>query len=391
MPYNAPADNGKQKVNEGKKTSGGGAPTGIVCFKCGRPGHRSIICTGEMKRCFRCGKAGHEVADCTRKEVICFNCGEEGHISTQCQKPKKAQTGGKVFALAGTQASGGDRLIRGICFINSMPLITIIDTGAKHCFIAAVCVKRLNLELSSMNGEMVVDLAAKGSVTTSLVCSKCTLSVFDRDFILDLVCLPLSGLYVILGMNWLEHNYTHINCYDKSVRFSTPVEEGEAEFLSARKVKDLIKDEALMFSLMVSLSVGNQAVIDELQVVRDFPEVFPDEIPDVPPEREVEFATNLVPGSRPVSMAPYRMSPSELTELKKQLEELLDKKFVRPSVSLWGAPVLLVKKTDGSMRLCVDYRQLNKVTIKNKYPLQRIDDLMDQLVGARVFSKIDLR
>jgi len=132
-------------------------------------------------------------------------------------------------------------------------------------------------------------------------------------------------------------------------------------------------------------------VIDKLKVVCEFSEVFPDEIPNVPPEREVEFLIDLVPGTKPVSMAPYRMSASELAELKKQLEDFLDKKFVRPSVSPWGASVLLVKKKDGSMRLCIDYRQLNKVTIKNMYSLPRIDDLMDQLVGARVFSKIDLR
>jgi len=136
------------------------------------------------------------------------------------------------------------------------------------------------------------------------------------------------------------------------------------------------------------LSVENQAVIDRLPVVNEFPEVFSDEIPDVLPEREVEFSIDLVPGTKPVSMAPYRMSVSEL---KKQLEDLLDKKFVRASVSPWGAPVLLVKKKDGSMRLCIDYPQLNKVAIKNRYPLPRIDDLMDQLVGAHVFSKIDLR
>nr|KYP61999.1 Transposon Ty3-G Gag-Pol polyprotein [Cajanus cajan] len=111
----------------------------------------------------------------------------------------------------------------------------------------------------------------------------------------------------------------------------------------------------------------------------------------LPPTNEVEFSIDLVPGTRPISIAPYRMSPIELVELKKQIEDLLEKGFARPSVSPWGAPVLLVKKKDGSMRLCVDYRQLNKVTIKNKYPLPRIDDLMDQLVGASVFSKIDLR
>jgi len=189
----------------------------------------------------------------------------------------------------------------------------------------------------------------------------------------------------------LEYNHVHINCFSKTVYFSSAEEESGAEFLSTKQLKQLERDGILMFSLMASLSVENLAVIDKLQVVCDFPEVFPEEIPDVPPEREVEFPIDLVLGTKPVSMTPYRMSASELAELKKQLEDLFDKKFVRPSVSPWGAPVLLVKKKDGNMRLCIDYRQLNKVTIKNRYPLSRIDDLMDQLVGARVFSKIDLR
>ena len=126
--------------------------------------------------------------------------------------------------------------------------------------------------------------------------------------------------------------------------------------MTTKQLKQLARDGIPMFSLMASLSVENQAVIDKLQVVCDFPEVFPDEIPDVPPKREVEFSIDLVPCTMPVSMAPYRMSASELAELKKQLEDLLDKKFVRPSVSPWGAPVLLVKKKDGNMRLCIDYR-----------------------------------
>src|SRR4030067_2410880 len=195
----------------------------------------------------------------------------------------------------------------------------------------------------------------------------------------------------MVGMNWLEYNHIHINCFSKTMHFSSVEEDSGVEFLSTKQLKQMPCDEVLMFSLMALLSVENQEKIDKLPVVCDFPEVFPDEIPDVPPEREVEFSIDLVPGTKPVSMAPYRMSASVLAELKKQLEDLLDKKFVRPSVSPWGAHVLLVKKKDGSMRLCVDYRQLNKGTIKNRYPLLRIDDLMDQLVGARVFSKIDLR
>jgi len=126
-------------------------------------------------------------------------------------------------------------------------------------------------------------------------------------------------------------------------------------------------------------------------VVQDFVDVFPEEVPGLPPSREVEFSIDLVLGTGPVSMAPYRMAPTELVELKKQIEDLMEKQFIRPSTSPWGAPVLLVKKKDGSSRLCVDYRQLNKMTIKNKYPLPRIDGLMNQLHGSSVFSKIDLR
>ena len=111
----------------------------------------------------------------------------------------------------------------------------------------------------------------------------------------------------------------------------------------------------------------------------------------MPPDREIEFCIDVVPGTAPISLPPYRMAPAELKELKEQLQDLLDKGFVRPSTSPWGAPVLFVKKKDGSLRLCIDYKQLNKVTVRNKYPLPRIDDLFDQLQGASCFSKIDLR
>ncbi|XP_072066839.1 uncharacterized protein [Arachis hypogaea] len=124
--------------------------------------------------------------------------------------------------------------------------------------------------------------------------------------------------------------------------------------------------------------------LDQIPVVRDFSEVFLEDIPEFPPQREIEFAIELVPRAGPVSIAPYRMAPIELAELMTQLEELLNKRFIRPSVYPWGMPVLLVKKKDGEMCLCVDYRQLNKVTVKNKYPLPRIDDLMDQLQGTGV-------
>ena len=130
--------------------------------------------------------------------------------------------------------------------------------------------------------------------------------------------------------------------------------------------------------------------LEDIPVVHEFPDVFSDKLPRMPPHREIEFAIDLVPGMAPISIAPYRMALAELKELKMQLQELVDKEFIRPSVSPWGAPVLFVKKNDGTLRRCIDYRQLNKVTVRNKYPLPRVDDLFDQLQGAKVFSKIDL-
>jgi hypothetical protein len=126
-------------------------------------------------------------------------------------------------------------------------------------------------------------------------------------------------------------------------------------------------------------------------VVRDFLDIFPEELPGMPPYREVEFVIDLLPGTAPISKRPYRMSVEELKELKKQLTALQEPGYIRPSSSPWGAVVLFIQKKDGSQGMCVDYRTLNDVTVKNKYPLPRIEDLFDQMRGARVFSKIDLR
>jgi hypothetical protein len=129
----------------------------------------------------------------------------------------------------------------------------------------------------------------------------------------------------------------------------------------------------------------------DIPIVCEYPDVFPDDLPGMPPDRDIEFIIELQPGTAPISKRSYRMPPNELAELKIQLQDLLDKGFIRPSVSPWGCPALFVKKKDNSLRLCVDYRPLNAVTIKNKYPLPRIDILFDQLAGAKVFSKIYLR
>ena len=137
-------------------------------------------------------------------------------------------------------------------------------------------------------------------------------------------------------------------------------------------------------------SKRRQVKLENIQVVKEFPDVFPEEQPGLPPKREVDLYVENLPRTTPISRAPYRMAPTDLKELKIQLQELLNKGFILLSVSPWGAPILFVKKKHGTLRMCIDYRQINKVTMKNKYPLSRIEDLFYQLKGTSVFSKIDL-
>ncbi|KAJ9536431.1 hypothetical protein OSB04_un000389 [Centaurea solstitialis] len=152
-----------------------------------------------------------------------------------------------------------------------------------------------------------------------------------------------------------------------------------------------LRKECVAFMAHVRDTKAKEKRIQDIPVVREFPEVFPEELPGLPPQRQVEFYIDSVPGAGPIAKSPYRLAPSEMQELSNQLQELLDKGLIRPSSSPWGAPVLFVKKKDGSFRMCIDYRELNKITIKNRYPLPRIDDLFDRLQGATYFSKIDLR
>ena len=184
---------------------------------------------------------------------------------------------------------------------------------------------------------------------------------------------------MILGMDWLGGCKGVIDCAKRSVHLTSP-QGDRIEFVATVP--------------SVTNCVVNQLEVtrlEDIRVVWEFPDVFLDDLPGMPPDRDIELVIDLLPGTAPISKRPYRVAINELEELKKQLKELLDKKFICPNSSPWGAPVIFVEKKDGTQRMCVDYRSLNEVTIKNKYPLPHIEDLFDQLRGARVFSKVDLR
>ena len=175
---------------------------------------------------------------------------------------------------------------------------------------------------------------------------------------------------IILGMNWMEVHGVVLDTVSQSVHINSPIH--------GSMTLGLMSPTPLVHT--VNHVEGKK--LADIPVVCEYPDVFPDDLPGMPPDRNVEFAIESQPGTAPISRRSYRMPPNELAELKKQLQELLDKGYIRPSTSPWGYPAL---------RLCVDYRLLNAVTIKNKYPLPRIDILFDQLFGAKIFSNFDLR
>ena len=147
----------------------------------------------------------------------------------------------------------------------------------------------------------------------------------------------------------------------------------------------------IFFAYILDTRVETTTDLDSVSVVQEFRDVFPEELPGVPPERQMEFRIDLVPGATPIAKVPYRIAPPEIQELSTQLQDLLDRGFIHPSSFPWGALILFMKKKDGSHKMCIDYRELNKLTVKNRYPLTTIDDLFDQLQGVSWFSKIDLQ
>ncbi|XP_052726148.1 uncharacterized protein LOC108322100 [Vigna angularis] len=283
--------------------------------------------------------------------------------TTQPQQPpqqgrtdNRPQAIGRVYALTGAEAAKSGTLIIGCCSIAGRDLNVLFDSGATHSFLSETLIQELNLPVKELQYDLIVSTPASKLIKTSRMCPQCPIIVEGH--------------------------------YNKELIFPDPE---ESKLLSLQHVLKEVKEGSPCFIILTHVEIEKNEQNLDIPIVNDFSDVFPEEVLGLPPQREVEFSFDLLPGAGPVSIASYRMALAELAELKKQIEELLEKQFIRPSVSPWGAPILLVKKKDGSSRLCVDYRQLNKLTIKNKYPFLRIDDLMDQLHGAQVFSKIDLR
>ncbi|KAL0294450.1 UNVERIFIED_CONTAM: Retrovirus-related Pol polyprotein from transposon [Sesamum radiatum] len=383
---------------EARSFSGRSIPT---CANCGRR-HTGECWGAQPIVCYRCRQPGHIVRDCStwrdnvggsqtsgsssvgensQRASTIKGRGRGGRVSgnistTSTGQSSQPQPQARVYAITKEQAPKAPEVITGSFSICSSSAHVLIDPGSSCSFISHDFVSRVHASIKPLGHDLCVSMPAGGVILVNTVVRSCPIVVEGVTLYADLVVINLREFDVILGMDWLASNHALVDCQTKEVAVEVngqtkTVIVGERKvipncLISAVTAFNLIKEgcEAYLASVrdVTKVSPG----MSEVPIVREFSDVFPEELPGLPPHREVDFEIETIPGAAPISIAPYRMAPSELKELKKQLEELLDKGFIRPSISPWGASVLFVKKKDGN-------------------------DLLDQLKGATVFSKIDLR
>ncbi|XP_060959262.1 uncharacterized protein LOC133030512 [Cannabis sativa] len=351
--------------------------------------------TYSYPECPRCKK--HHPRTSNRRAYI--QGGSVGHLRKDCPQLKKEEpkleakpAPARVFAITQADAAASPTVVTSQLLINGFAFTVLFDSGATRSYISSRVLNQLGRpsDIFEMgfgtllpNGELIISRKWVRSVL---------IRVEDRKLSADLVELPLAKFDIILGMDFFSKYSASINCKQKMVTFQPDNEEpfifvgsvqgSRVPRISALKAKDLLRSECVGFlAVVVDFSKPVLLGPEEVKVVKEFLDVFPEELPGLPPQRDINFIIDLILGAEPISKAPYQMAPAELKELKIQLQGMLDLGFTRPSVSPWGAPVLFVKKKDGTLRMCIDYREINKLTIESKYPLPRIDYLFDQLQG----------
>ena len=365
-----------------------------------------------------CGSKEHRAIDCSRARsftepqtggtTLVIHKGNKSVASpsvprqgTQTLGRQDGRAPTRAYAMKAVEDTDAPDVIAGNFQIFDTTVHALIDPGSTHSYICTDIPNLGKLPRSETKYDILVTNPLGHSVTVNRVYRDYPIKIREYEFLGDLIELSFREFDVILGMDWLSQHQAIVDCRMKRVTLKTPNEDevtfiGErsnhlSNVISTATSRTMVRKGCEAYLAYVIDTVKQRPSVSDIPIVSDFPDVLPEELPGLPPHREIEFAIDIVSGATPASITPYRMAPLELKELKFQLQELLEKGFIRPSVSPWGAPVLFVKKKDGTLRLCIDYKQLNKLALKNKYPLPRIDDLFDQLKGASIFSKIDLR
>eukprot|EP00253_Pinus_taeda_P030136 PITA_30136 len=334
-----------------------------------------------------------------RPPVQCWGCGGPHYIKNcpqwkgteQLSQIHEASTVGEVgrsvprinAALEDRQAEYQPTMVEFEGKISNLTISILIDPGATLSYVNPKVVERCNLQSVKFKNPWLVQLATRAKQRVTAKINDCSFTIADQPITADLNILPLGSYDILIGMDWLEKHWSLVDCKTKIIYYRD--QEGNSKEMqgikrpvqvrpiTANQLVKCVRKGCQVYAIQVGYAntKDESASLNDIPVIQEFTDVFPEEIPGLPLRRNIDFTIELVPGVAPISRAPYRMSVPELTELKMQLQELLDKNYIRPSVSPWGAPMLFVKKKDDTLRMCVDYRQLNKLTIKNKYPLPR--------------------
>nr|GEU53382.1 putative reverse transcriptase domain-containing protein [Tanacetum cinerariifolium] len=395
-----------------------------LCTKCSY--HHTRQCA---PKCNNCKKYGHATRDCqvnvnnsnnnnnnrVQNTGTCFECGELGHFKKNFLKLKNNGNAngnegarGKAYVLGGRDSNPESNTVTSTFLLNNRYTSILFDTGANRSFVSTAFSTLLNIAPTALDNHYDIKLADGKIIRVNTILRGFTLDFLNHPFNIDLMPVPLGSFDAIIGMDWLREYHAVIICNEKIVRVlfgnqtlifqgkrNDQVHESRLNIISCVKAQKYLSKGCDVFlahnTTKETKDKSEGKRLEDVSIVRDFLEFFPEDLSGISPARQVEFQINLVPGAAPVARVPYRLAPSEMKELVEQLQELSDKGFIRPSSSPWGAPVLFVKKKDGSFHMCIDYHERNKLTVNNRYPLLRIDDLIDQLQGSSVYSKIDLR
>jgi hypothetical protein len=303
--------------------------------------------------------------------------GKGNVASTQAGKGERRT--GRVYYTQVATTLEGEPVMMGTFSVANHPAVILFDSGASHTFMSKAFVEKHCIPSVESKKGLIIQ-SPGGEIFTKEVVFHVPVKLAGYDFPTNMIVTKGQDVDVILGINWLVQNKAIINVNQRTIQLS----HGQEEVRLSVPVSLPVKAFGRAFEAVVQ-------EIREISVMCEFLDVFLEDLPELPPERDAEFVIELKPGMAPISRRSYRMPSNELAELNTQLQDLSGKGFMRPSSSPWGCPAIFVKKKDQTLRMCVDYRPLNEVTIKNKYPLPRIDLLFNHLTRARVFSKIDLR
>nr|GEV59029.1 putative reverse transcriptase domain-containing protein [Tanacetum cinerariifolium] len=344
----------------------------------------------------------HHDGPCTQK---CTNYKKTGHwarhYKSECPKIKdgnqgnRAENGNAVaraYVVGTARTNPNSNVVTGTFLLNNRYASVLFDTGADRSFVSTAFSSLIDIISTTLDHGYDVELADGRIIWVNTLIRGCTLNFLNHPFNIDLMPIEMGSFDVIIGMDWLVKYHAMIVCDEKLVRVpfgneilifhgngSNNGHESRLNIISCTKThRYLLKGCPIFFAHVTTKEAEDKSKdkrLKDVPIVQDFLKIFPEDLSGIPPTRQVEFQIDLVTSAAPVARAPYRLAPSEMKELPDQLKELADKGFIRPSSSPWGAPVLFVKKKDGSFRMCIDYRELNKLTVKNRYPLPRIDDL----------------